>query len=422
MKNKEILGIIGVHYPYSLSESFFHDELVELSKHFSKIIVFLTDTHLISKKEILFDVPANVELIELRTKASFISKLRVIFQFKPFVVLKELKTRKPNFSFTEKLKALKTSFYYESRQNVFKASLSEYLEKNSIKPNHIVLYSYWLNEFTLGLVRLKKNLSNYNVYSRAHGWDVYEERHNPPFLPFRKEMISNLDLLFPISEHGKAYLVNNFNLTDDSNLQVSHLGTSSLKINSKKQEEKPLEIVSIAFLSPVKNIELLIESLTELTIPFHWTHIGDDDSEYARAIRKMAIERIPNPNQTVQFLGIKSKEEIQIFLSQAYIDVFINTSISEGIPVSMMEALSAGIPVVGPNVGGISELIREGCGFLLSSKPSASEIKKTFVRVYKMSESERNDMKIAAVNRWEKEFNSICNYANLAVLLKGDKE
>ena len=57
MENQKILGIIGVHYPYSLSESFFHDEVVDLSKHFPKIIVFLTDTHLISEKGNLFAVP-----------------------------------------------------------------------------------------------------------------------------------------------------------------------------------------------------------------------------------------------------------------------------------------------------------------------------------------------------------------------------
>ena len=53
--------------------------------------------------------------------------------------------------------------------------------------------------------------------------------------------------------------------------------------------------------------------------------------------------------------------------------IFLNTSESEGLPVSIMEALSAGFPVVATNVGGTSEAVVEGAGELLGAEPGQDE-------------------------------------------------
>jgi len=51
------------------------------------------------------------------------------------------------------------------------------------------------------------------------------------------------------------------------------------------------------------------------------------------------------------------------------LDVYINTSLHEGIPMSILEAMGLGIPVVAPTVGGISEIITDGVeGFLISQR------------------------------------------------------
>ena len=52
-------------------------------------------------------------------------------------------------------------------------------------------------------------------------------------------------------------------------------------------------------------------------------------------------------------------------MSKNYIDALINVSESEGLPFSMMEAISFGIPVIGTNVGGVKEIINNDTGILL---------------------------------------------------------
>ena len=51
------------------------------------------------------------------------------------------------------------------------------------------------------------------------------------------------------------------------------------------------------------------------------------------------------------------------------LDVYINTSIHEGIPMSILEAMSQGLPVIAPNVGGISEIVDDGVdGYLIENR------------------------------------------------------
>jgi glycosyltransferase involved in cell wall biosynthesis len=93
--------------------------------------------------------------------------------------------------------------------------------------------------------------------------------------------------------------------------------------------------------------------------------IGEGSEE--AMIRGMVRERGLEPN--VRLLGLRTG--VARLLPVA--DLFLLTSITEGIPVTLIEAMASSLPVVGTRVGGMSEVVEEGrTGFLAPSGDESS--------------------------------------------------
>ncbi len=91
----------------------------------------------------------------------------------------------------------------------------------------------------------------------------------------------------------------------------------------------------------------------------------------------------------------------------------MNVSESEGVPVSIMEAQSFGIPVIATNVGGTPEIVNEENGHLLTANPTANEIASSFYDVAFNKEKWKNKRKLSHKN-WEENFNAEKNYRAFA--------
>lgn len=59
-------------------------------------------------------------------------------------------------------------------------------------------------------------------------------------------------------------------------------------------------------------------------------------------------------------------------------DLFVNMSLSEGIPVSIMEAISFGIPIIATNVGGNAEIVNDETGVLIPVNIDQAALMKQF--------------------------------------------
>jgi glycosyltransferase involved in cell wall biosynthesis len=80
-----------------------------------------------------------------------------------------------------------------------------------------------------------------------------------------------------------------------------------------------------------------------------------------------------NLTQNIFLLG--RKENVPYYLNAS--DIFVMSSLWEGLPLSLLEAMVCGLPVVATNVGGIPEIVDEGhSGFLVESKNSLALAKK----------------------------------------------
>lgn len=125
-------------------------------------------------------------------------------------------------------------------------------------------------------------------------------------------------------------------------------------------------VLQVARLDRLKDHPTAIRAAQRLrTENLRWLFVGDGPE---RAAIESEIARLGLQDR-VQLLG--ERRDIPELLSAA--DAFVLTSISEGIPVTVLEAMAAGLPVAATRVGGLPELVCEGeTGLLVApSDPAA---------------------------------------------------
>jgi glycosyltransferase involved in cell wall biosynthesis len=105
----------------------------------------------------------------------------------------------------------------------------------------------------------------------------------------------------------------------------------------------------------------MIDILKYINFDLTWHVVGNGPDE--NNLKKM-IENLPH-NIKVVFHGYLNKIELNQFYKTESINLFCSLSSSEGLPVSMMEAISYGIPIMSTDVGGCHEICNENTGFLI---------------------------------------------------------
>ena len=272
----------------------------------------------------------------------------------------------------------------------------------------VVFYSYWFSSSTIALSLIKNKNLNLKYCTRVHGSDLYEEIHGFNSFPARQDVIENINKIFSISENGKNHILQNYYI-NLSKIGVSRLGVRSHSFLSKSLSNNTLHVVSCSSMISLKRIHLIIETLEYLksqNIKIIWTHIGDG---YLRKNFEKRMLNIIDENIQYNFLGMLSNNLVYSFYKNNNIDLFINVSSSEGVPVSIMEAQSFGIPCIATDVGGNSEIVNFENGYLLSSTPSIEEISRIFLNYYN-TKTDWDNKRIKSLNNWEENYNSDKNY------------
>ena len=170
-------------------------------------------------------------------------------------------------------------------------------------------------------------------------------------------------------------------------------------------------------MSEVKRIDLILQMLENWNeFPIVWTHIGYGPLWDEIKKKSLYIEQV-NPKTKIQLMGKLSNKEVHDFYELNTVDLFINVSRSEGLPVSIMEAISYGIPVIATDVGGTSEIVSEKDGFLISANPEIQEIRNCIKKYSELSTEKKELLKKNAKSIWKEKFDADKNgpifYKNL---------
>lgn len=120
----------------------------------------------------------------------------------------------------------------------------------------------------------------------------------------------------------------------------------------------------------MKDLDLLLEVAARLgeLVPGVRVIVVGQGPEGER-LRRQAAER--GLSEVVEFAG----EVRPVWPALAGFSVYVLTSISEGLPLSVLEAMAAGLPVVGTRVGGLAEAVEEGVtGYLIPREGTRDQI------------------------------------------------
>lgn len=350
MVKQPLLYLFTSEFPYG-NEVFVENEIATLCERFKKVYIIPA---LVSGPANT-RLPSNAELILLKGNYSKGKKLAALLKnlVLLFAILRHERRHSRQQEMAKKMR----------KQNFF-LLLDLLLKAEELKPylkdNQAHFYSYWFsNEATL-LSILKKQGRITNYVSRAHGFDLYENNGKENYIPFRVFQLAHIDQVFCISKTGMNYLKALYP-DYENKITAAYLGVYDYGVNPF--EAKQLVVVSCANIVAVKRVHLLVQALQTVEVPVTWFHFGDGNlkpeiEELAKSLPAMV---------RVKMMGKMSHPELMAFYKEQPVSVFVNTSISEGIPVSIMEAISFGIPVIATEVGGVSEIVNPGTGILLNA-------------------------------------------------------
>lgn len=266
------------------------------------------------------------------------------------------------------------------------------------------LYAYWMSYDGFAAALCKQKDSAVRAIARAHAFDIDVGR-NPlnPYL-MKRFMAETLDGIRPISRYARDQLLSYADIPPEKLLVVgagSAGGEKGGGFAAPRFQDGVFRLVSCAAMIGVKQIPLLIDALSGWQAGrLHWTHIGGGADEVK--IRAYAKEKLDRHGKvTYTFTGELRPEQVRGLYETQPFDAFINTSKSEGIPVTIMEALHAGIPVVAPAIGGIPELVDETVGCLYGQDGGVSAVIAALRTVYDQTAKEAERMRAAAQARWK---------------------
>lgn len=362
--------ILTTRYPYGVGEEFFADELAFWAKR-SDVAVTIFPLDSAGSKRAL---PPGVKTNEILTLANplqkYLAALGVVFS--P-LFLKEAATLL--LSGRLSLGRLKSLVICVATTSRVEKRLGSFIRKTN-KPS--VIYSYWNEAAAYGACLIKRKGLTPHVVSRAHGADLYQDRRPGNYAPLKCMFVNDFDRVYVLAPDAGKYFVDTYGASPLV-VRVAPLGVKlPPEHNFAERKENTLSVLSLSYCVPIKRIDRIIDALANAAprLPdwkIQWTHVGGGPL-FEQLVKRASAMLDSHQNVVYRFTGPLPNEQVKKLLASDRFDVIVNSSDSEGIPVSLMEAMSYGIPVIATDVGEVKSLVSEDVGVLLSATPTPAAI------------------------------------------------
>jgi glycosyltransferase involved in cell wall biosynthesis len=153
----------------------------------------------------------------------------------------------------------------------------------------------------------------------------------------------------------------------------------------------------VARLVPVKNHKVLIEAMRIVCSKMNTCLLVVGDGELRGSLEELASQA--GLKKRILFLG--NRNDVDEILQD--LDLFVLPSISEGFPISILEAMAAGVPIVANAVGGIPEALEQGRAGLLINCRDPQGLAQGIIDLL-IDSSQASSFREAAMRRVTKDF------------------
>lgn len=260
--------------------------------------------------------------------------------------------------------------------------------------------------------RYKENILAYLASKTKKGIKLVGTQHGMPERyrgkrSLRNHLISNFNFFLlsrcfqnvvAVSNDIQETLVNQYRFSFRNKLKVIHNGINIPENILTRKIKDAFVIGSSGRIFPVKDYPLMVEVAREVlkttnSVQFELAGDGPELNKVQTMIQRYGL------GEKIVLRGFV--KDMGTFYQG--LDLYLNTSVHEGIPISVLEAMAHGVPVIAPRVGGLSEIVADGIdGYLLEGR-NPKDFAEKCIQLYG-DETLRKHMGIAARKKVAEEF------------------
>ena len=283
------------------------------------------------------------------------------------------------------------------------------------KKNIEHIHAHW-GSTTATMAYIVSQLTNIPWSFTLHRWDIKENN-------MLKEKVKSAKFVRCISEHGKNELFEIVGGNYREKIKVVYMGVeTSIRIDEFPKNKEKFTIITPANLVEKKGHKYLIDACEILV------NQGIKNFQcffYGTGPLKGELENLIKEKKLIDYITIQGAiphENLMKMYKNREIDMVVLPSITtsngelEGIPVSLMEAMAYGIPVISTNTGGIPELLSNGAGIIVEEK-SPEKLAEAILKIMKDKDL-RRELTERGLQRIKEDFNIEKNTKILLKLIK----
>lgn len=194
-----------------------------------------------------------------------------------------------------------------------------------------------------------------NIHAE-HGRDIHDPQGtNRKYQFLRRLMSPFIDHFVSVSNDLHQWLINDVQISAKK-CQLVYNGVDTQKFVASPCKSPVFTFVHVARLSPIKGQHFLLQAISLLLLrnlpPFQVDIIGDGP---LRSELETYAQQLNLTAPQVNFLG--DCQNVEQLMPKSH--VFVLSSLAEGIPMTILEAMACGLPIIATNVGGVPEIIRD---------------------------------------------------------------